>query len=71
MADPKEQILIEIQKLIASGKSIVITTVDEPLAEGYAVDFELNDVSRSASGRRCIQFAILPDGTKICLRYED
>lgn len=70
MSNAKTQILAEVARLLDSGKSLVITTIDE-VEESAARRFAHDDVVPHAGRRRCIQRVILPDGTVICIKYED
>lgn len=69
MSSSEERVIEEIRELLKNGKSLIVSTVDEPIA-GCADRFELSDIV-TESGRPCVQRVVLPDGTVICIKYAD
>lgn len=68
MSGAERRVLAEVERLLQAGRSLAITTIDSADAS-VAGRFDAADVLSEASGR-CVQWVILPDGTRICVKYK-
>jgi len=68
MADTKDRVLREVGALLDAGKSLVITAMSDSTNYQFEETLEESKLL-STEGRRCIQWVILPDGTRICVEY--
>lgn len=66
-ADEHDAVIEAIRKLLDEGKSLAITTLDNADELGPDGYFELSDAASKT--RRCLQYVILPDGRRICIRW--
>jgi hypothetical protein len=77
MASAIDAILDEVRALLEEGKSLSITTIDRPTGNegvgGLADGLSTNSIFGvgTASGRRCVQWVILPTGEIRCAKYAD